>query len=116
LVLVILAGLEPDVPGRAASRETLAMDSRETYLMPHVAVAAFPELLDLMVVEKDFPRTYAEWVALWESRRFEEERVHGYRVVFVDVVPATFAIFCRNMNFPTSWGALGQFLAAEAGR
>ncbi len=91
-------------------------DEREIYLMPRVTASAFPDLLELMAGEDDFPRTFAEWTALWERRRFEEERDHGYQVVFVDVVPAGFAIFCRNMNFPPNWGALGQFITAKAGR
>ena len=68
-------------------------EEREIYLMPRITEAAFPELLELMVGEEDFPRTFREWTALWERRRLVEERDHGYDVVFIDVVPASLASY-----------------------
>jgi hypothetical protein len=91
-------------------------EEREIYLMPRITEAAFPELLELMVGEEDFPRTFREWTALWERRRLMEERDHGYDVVFIDVIPASFASYCELLDFPTDWRGLGQYIAVLAGQ
>ena len=91
-------------------------EEREIYLMPRITEAAFPELLELMVGEEDFPRTFREWTALWERRRLEEERDHGYDVVFIDVVPVSFANYCELLDLPTNWRGLGQYIAVLAGQ
>ena len=92
------------------------MDQRETYLMPRITEADFPELRELMKDEGDFPATYAEWPAYWKKRRLEEERDHKYDVVFIDVIPASFANYCELLNFPANWRGLGRYIAVLAGR
>jgi hypothetical protein len=89
-------------------------DDREIYLMPRVAESAFPALFDLMAGEGDFPPTYPTWMALWAKRRLEEERDHGFRVVFVDVVPAALKAFLQKRDSHGSWDALGHFIAVLA--
>jgi len=92
------------------------MDEREIYLMPRIAEADFPALRELMKGEDDFPATYAEWTAYWNKRRLEEERDHDYDVVFIDVIPASFASYCELPNFSTNWRGLGQYIAVLVGR
>lgn len=57
----------------------------------------------MMTGEEDFPRTFEEWEALWDDRRRDVEG-DGYKVVFVDVIPAAFAKFCKARAKPGELG------------
>lgn len=80
-----------------------------------------PQMRDLMKMESDFPSTCAEWVALWQRCRAEEQR-RGRNVFFVDVDPDGFIEFwaAHAPPLPYMWGALtkyaGSVAAAKAGR
>jgi hypothetical protein len=87
----------------------------QPYLMPHVAESAFADLLELMADEEEFPRSYADWRALWDERRSEVEG-EGYKAVFIDVLPEAFSRFCKARGWPPSWQSLGEFITVKAGR
>lgn len=91
------------------------MSDPNVYPMPQMPEPAFLELAELMTRERDFPANYAEWQALWARRRREEEQ-RGYRVIFVDVVPANFVEYCKQITppLPLSWGALTKYVASVA--
>ncbi|MCW5737399.1 MAG: hypothetical protein KIS73_24960 [Enhydrobacter sp.] len=90
-------------------------DTPLSYLMPRLSRSAFTELQPTMTGEEDFPRTFEEWEALWDDRHRDVEG-DGHKAVFVDVIPAAFAKFCKARGKPASWNSLGEFITAKAGR
>jgi hypothetical protein len=90
-------------------------DKPQPYLMPRVAESMFGDLQELMLGEEEFPRSYADWQALWDDRRSEVES-EGYKPVFVDVIPEAFGKFCTTRKLPCSWNTLGAYITAKAGR
>lgn len=90
-------------------------DKPQPYLIPSVPAHAFAELRELMKDEEEFPRTYGEWLALWEDRA-KEVAGEGYKAVSVTVIPEAFGKFCKARKLPASWQTLGQYITAKAGR
>ena len=93
-------------------------EDTQFYPLPRILADDFAEFADILADDEDFPSTHAAWERLSEAR-VAELADEGYTAKFLEVRPAGFRRFLKEMGgVPTMNGLAGYvaLLATYKGR
>lgn len=89
--------------------------SEETqfYPLPRILADDFAEFAEILADDEEFPGAHAAWERLAEAR-VAELAEEGYTAKFLEVRPAAFRRFLKEMAIPPSMNGLAAYVALLA--
>lgn len=86
---------------------------RELYPLPRILAEDFAEFAEILADDEEFPGTHAAWERLADAR-VTELADEGYTAKFLEVRPAGFRRFIKEMGGSPSMNGLAVYVALIA--
>lgn len=88
-------------------------DDVQFYPLPRILADDFAEFAEILAGDEEFPSSHAAWERLAEARRAELAD-EGYTAKFLEVRPAGFRRFLKEMGGSPSMDGLAAYVALLA--